>query len=140
MAPLEPPGSLVLPADLDRLGEARNWGRAQAETAGFTGGDLGEVEIALTEAVSNVIRHGYQGDPAGTLELHADTDDTDLVLRIVDHAPAFDPTAGEPVDLSQPRGGGYGLYLIEAVMDEVTWTRRPDGANELRLSRRRPRP
>jgi len=139
MAPAEPAGRhLRFPADLQRLGEARAWGREQAAAAGFAGRELREVELALTEAVSNVIRHGYKSDPAGVLEVHAEIDDATLTLRIVDHAPAFDPTGGEPVDLSEPNAGGYGLYLIETVMDEVTWRRRTDGANELRLVRQRP--
>lgn len=139
MATAEPAGRrLRFPADLQWLKEARAWGREQAAAAGFAGRALGEVELALTEAVSNVIRHGYRSDPAGVLEVQAEIDDSTLTLRIVDHAPAFDPTVGEPVHLSEPKAGGYGLYLIETVMDEVTWRRRTDGANELRLARKRP--
>lgn len=139
MAPVDPAGErLVLPADLDRLAEARSWARQHAEAAGFSGRDLGEIELAVTEAVSNVIRHGYRDVDDGTVELQVEVSDRELVLRIVDEGPAFDPTQGEPVELSEPRPGGYGLYLIETVMDEVAWRRREDDTNELRLVRTKP--
>lgn len=128
---------LVLAADLDRLGDARAWLREHAQNAGFSGKPLTELELAMTEAVSNVVRHGYEGRPGQTVELVVDVDEEALVLRILDSGPPFDPMAVD-VDLSEPGSGGYGIHLIRTVADQLTWRPRSDGGNELCLVRRRP--
>lgn len=128
---------LVLDADLDRLGEARAWLREHAQAAGFSGKALGELELAVTEAISNVVRHGYDGRAGETVELVVDVDEEALVLRILDSGELFDPLAVD-VDVSEPRSGGYGIHLIRTVADELTWRPRGERGNELRLVRRRP--
>ena len=128
----------MLRADLNYLGDARDWTRRHAEEAGFAAREVGELELLITEAVSNIIRHGYQLDGSREVELGAQLFDDRLVLRVVDEGPSFDPTKGEPVDLSEPKAGGYGLYLMETLADELTWQRREDGANEVTITRFRP--
>ncbi len=137
----EPVGdTLVLPADLNQLGDARDWARRHAEEAGFGTREAGELALLITETVSNVIRHGYRSDVSCEVELHAERLADRLVLRVVDRGPSFDPTKGEPVDLSEPKAGGYGLYLMETLTDELFWRRRDDGANEVVMTRFRPSP
>ncbi len=64
----------------------------------------------------------------------------DLLIRIRDRAPAFDPTAYPAPDLTVPleqrKPGGFGIYLMRQVMDDVSYRRMPDGRNELLLVRR----
>lgn len=137
----EPAGdALVLRADLNYLSDARDWTREQAMQAGFDSRVAGELELLITETVSNVIRHGYEGDVSCEIQLHAELLADRLVLRVVDRGPRFDPTKGEPVDLSEPKAGGYGLYLMETLTDELSWRRRDDGANEVTMIRLRPLP
>ena len=131
---------LVLRADLDHLSDARDWTRRHATGAGFDARVVGELELLITETLSNVIRHGYEGDASCEIELDAELLSDRLILRVVDRGPRFDPTRGEPVDLSEPKAGGYGLYLMETLTDELSWRRRDDGANEVTMTRLRPLP
>ncbi len=136
-ADLSPPEELAIAADLDLLGEVRGWVRNQAAAADFSASDLGDLDLAVTEAVSNVIRHAYGGDAAEQVNIRAGMEGRRFVISIFDTGPPFAGTAAPP-DLDNPQEGGYGLHLICAVMDDATWTRLPDGRNQLRLVRERP--
>jgi serine/threonine-protein kinase RsbW len=132
-----PPDQLVVPADLDLLGEVRAWVRQRAVPGDFSDRDLGDIDLAVTEAVSNVIRHAYGGDSRQQVSISAGLEGPRFVVSIVDTGPPFFGADASP-DLDRPQAGGYGLHLISAVMDDATWTRLPDGRNELRIVRERP--
>ncbi len=95
-----------------------------------------EIELAVTEAVSNVIRHAYKGDRSQQVIVEVSTGEDDLVVEVIDQGPPPDGLPDNEPDLENPGSGGYGLYLMRTVMDEVEWTRQPRG-NVLRLRRRR---
>ncbi len=125
---------LVVPASLELLGSVRAWVRQRAQPCGFSDRDLGDIELAVTEAVSNVIRHAYAEDGRNQVSIQAGPAGARFVISIIDSGPPFSGQATW-TDLDPPQEGGYGLRLISTVMDDATWTRRPDGRNELRLMR-----
>jgi serine/threonine-protein kinase RsbW len=104
----------------------------------------GDVELALVEAATNVVRHGY-GPEGGPIRIEASTRPECVVVKIFDWGR---PIPGEalasaglsrfdfdPSDLLEIPEGGMGLSLIAAVMDEVTY-RSDEGQNVLTLLRR----
>ena len=129
----------VFPAEVGRLGVVREF--VEATVAGFGADEslVHDAALAADEAVCNIIVHGYQR-LGGEIELCIARAGSDLVIRIRDRAPAFDPTAYPAPDLAvsleQRKPGGLGIYLIRQVMDEVTYRRIPEGGNELLLVRR----
>jgi serine/threonine-protein kinase RsbW len=103
---------------------------------GIGGDAAGEFLVAVQEAVTNVIRHGY---PAGTGELEleiridASGEGAEVVLR--DWGVPFDPDGVPPPDFEHPRPGGYGLHIIRSFTDRCDFDR--DGrTNLVRLARR----
>ena len=130
--------SLLMPTVLTRMGEAREWAVAHARRAGLDERAVSELELALTEALSNVIRHGYAGSQDGEIRLSLTVDDHRLTMTIEDRGRAFDRDAHAGIDLDLPQGGGYGVFLIEEVMDEAEWSSSPEG-NCLRLVKYRER-
>jgi serine/threonine-protein kinase RsbW len=95
-----------------------------------------EIETALREALANAIRHGCAGDVRKTVELVVACDEARGMLIVVrDPGPGFDP-AGIP---SPTRGQnlyrhhGRGIYLINELMDEVSFGR---GGTEIRMRKR----
>ena len=108
--------------------------------------DLNSFHLALEEAVTNVIHHGYVDGQAHEFTVTLAADPAGRVTAVVsDDAPAFDPVARPPVDTSRPLEerpiGGLGVHLIKNLMDSVRYERR-DGRNILTLEWRsvRPRP
>ena len=98
-----------------------------------------DAALATEEAVCNIIEHGYGGN-GGQIDLCVERSGKDLLIRIRDQAPAFDPTAYPAPDLTVPleqrKPGGFGIYLMRHVMDDVSYHTSPDGWNELLLVRR----
>jgi anti-sigma regulatory factor (Ser/Thr protein kinase) len=95
---------------------------------------------AVDEAVTNIIVHGYRGEP-GAIELTAELIGDDIVITIEDRGALFDPRSMPVPDLTIPpdrrRPGGMGVHLIRLAMDSVDHRPRPGGGNILRLTRSR---
>jgi serine/threonine-protein kinase RsbW len=103
----------------------------------------GDVELALVEAATNVIRHGY-GPQGGPIRVEAEAGALEVVLRVYDWGRAIpgEALAGaglsrfdfDPEDLDALPTGGMGLSLITAVMDDVGY-RSDQGQNVLSMRR-----
>jgi len=93
-----------------------------------------DIDLAASEAVTNAIRHGsrFEGD---LLSVTVEISDRLISLQVVDHGPGFDLAAMTDPDLDQPAEGGYGVYIIKRLMDEVSYRRGPD-ANVLVMVKR----
>jgi anti-sigma regulatory factor (Ser/Thr protein kinase) len=106
--------------------------------------DLMSFHLALEEAVTNVIHHGYVDGQSHEFTVSLAAAPGGLVTAVVsDDAPAFDPVARPPVDTSLPLEerpiGGLGVHLIKNLMDSVRYERR-EGRNILTLEWRSTRP
>lgn len=93
--------------------------------------------LAVDEAATNIIRHGYGGACSAQIELRMSHEDGELRFTLRDWAPSADPATVQPRDLSECRPGGLGVALIDAVMD--AWVLEPaaDGRGNLLSMRRR---
>jgi serine/threonine-protein kinase RsbW len=100
----------------------------------------GELQVALEEVASNVIKHGYPDGATHTFSVSLSADAEFVTAVVTDDAPAFDPLARAEVDIAQPLAerpiGGLGIHLVRHLMDAVGYER--SGAqNVLTLRRRR---
>ncbi|MGE5601498.1 MAG: ATP-binding protein [Nitrososphaerales archaeon] len=128
-------------AVLENLRVIRRFVEDEAKRANFAGQRVDDLVLAVDEAATNIIMHGY-GVHAGTdtnvIEVEVAFRDPLLSVHLRDHARPFDPTALPVVDKLPPlteRGpGGLGVFLIRKTMDEFGYRRTPDGWNELTLS------
>ena len=95
-----------------------------------------DLELAVDEAVSNIIMHGY-GEGGGEVEVTVWREAGTLAVRLRDSAPLFDPTGAPEPDLSLPLEerplGGLGIFLVRRLMDQVEYRPAPRGGNELIL-------
>jgi serine/threonine-protein kinase RsbW len=107
--------TLRITSRLAAIDEARRW--VGGQLADRDQESVWEVELALTEALSNVIRHAYDGDESRQIELALELDGERLVLEIAHDGKPFDPASYRAPD--PPRPGGYGLSLIDRLVDEV---------------------
>jgi len=117
--------------------------RAMVELAGCRCG-LGEaaryeVVVAVNEACSNVIEHAHGGDRRLTMTLECRIREDGLEVTLRDQGPPFDFLAEPELDPTEVRQGGRGVFLLRRFFDELAWSPLPDGGNELRMLKRRPR-
>jgi serine/threonine-protein kinase RsbW len=130
--------TLIIDSRLDATTEARQWIGQAAQQAGFGADTVFNVELAAGEALANVVRHAYQGEAGHEIHLAVSIDDEKLLLTIRDFGRKFDPDTYKPPDLDSPTEGGYGIFLMHELMDEVSYdTSLPDGTL-LKLVKYRP--
>ena len=94
---------------------------------------LGDLKLAVTEACSNSVRHGYGNGQEGTVQVSYELQPDRLIVEVEDDGPGFDPDRSrEPgEELSE---GGLGLAIIKFVADEFeTGERREGGGTRLRF-------
>ncbi len=63
--------------------------------------DAGDLVLAVNEAVTNVLLHGYNSQP-GPVILCVEVANDDLRVILTDSAPPFDPTRVPPPDIFLP--------------------------------------
>lgn len=128
---------LKLQAELGLLSRIRDYAIETAEALGVTPTVFMDLRLAIDEAVTNILTHGYGGP--GEIELELSVDDSNLVVRLRDKAPTFDPALAPPTDLRTPDQreppGGFGIFLMESAMDEIIHRKLEDG-NELTMIKR----
>lgn len=111
-----------------------------AQEAGLDEVEAGRCQLAVDEACTNVIEHGYGGEDQGTIELLCQVHEGELVVTILDHARRFDPDDVPPPTLNptldELKVGGLGLYFMRQVMDAVEFSYE-SGGNKLVLVKRR---
>lgn len=137
MTALETPRSLTVEAHVDRLAEVRAFVRRSVDAFGGSKRAAEDLVQAVDEVTCNVMLHGYKGTP-GEIEVQAALRDRSIEIRILDRAPAFDPTVladpgGRPP--RRPGTAGVGLHLARTMTDAVRHHVRPGGGNELTLVR-----
>jgi serine/threonine-protein kinase RsbW len=96
------------------------------------------IQLAVQETCANIVDHAYAAAdaPAGriNLELILHTDPRQLAIEIYDTGRAFDPSLAREPDLDNAQVRGYGLFLMNKLMDAVVYERLP-GRNHWHLAK-----
>ncbi len=126
------------PVPLAELSAVRRFVEQAAAVFGADPDAVDELVVAVYEAAVNIAVHGYQ-DGAGDIEIAVEQQDSQLIVRLTDSAPPFDPTISPEPDISVPLGlrrfGGMGVQMMRAFSDEIHYRRLPEGVNELTLAK-----
>jgi serine/threonine-protein kinase RsbW len=132
-------GVLRVSADLTNLAEIRAYVEERVAALGASAEVMADMVLAVDEAATNLIAHGYRGGP-GTIEVEVRGEVAQVAVYMRDTAPPYDPTGAPPPDLTSPleerQPGGLGIYLIRQFTDEMSYGMTPQGQNELVLKRK----
>jgi serine/threonine-protein kinase RsbW len=134
----QPAVELSLPAQRESLSLIRDtfdsFLRKQLEQRSEFHLDLGEINLAVQEACTNVVRHAYPPGGEGRLLVRAECGLYLLRIAVVDEGRGYDPDAIPSPDPWEPREGGFGLHLIRTTMSKVSYHRR-DNQNILLMEK-----
>lgn len=89
--------------------------------AGFSKKEARLIILAVDEACSNIIKHAYAGDPAGTITVTVADDADRFTVRLRDFGKKADRAAIAPRDLSDVRPGGLGTHFMKAAFDSINY-------------------
>jgi len=127
---------LCMAANLENLSAIREFVRQSASAFQVEADSVCDILLAVDEAATNIIVHGYRGCE-GTIEIDVECLEDALVVRLRDEANPFDPRCVPAADvelpLEQRAPGGLGIHLMRRVVDDVGHCLTARGGNELTL-------
>jgi anti-sigma regulatory factor (Ser/Thr protein kinase) len=94
---------------------------------------VAQLELAVNEAASNIMKHAYHGRADQRIHLEAEALPSQLLIRLHHLGDPFDPSAVPPPPLDGSRESGFGIYLITQCVDEVRYYRDERGRNCIAL-------
>jgi len=117
-------------SNLDNLEQISSFVRTFfVRSPGLNDSDIDALELVVTEAVVNVIEHGYHGETGRPISIQLQLGPSEAGIYIYDWADPFDPTQVPPAILDGNHFDGFGLFIIEQNTNEASYTREPDGRN-----------
>ena len=97
------------------------------------------INLALEEAVTNVIMYAYPKGSDGLVDIEAIMRKKSLEFIITDSGIPFDPTqvpvADTTLGVEERPVGGLGIFLVRNIMDTVNYRRSDDGKNILSMTK-----
>ncbi|MFL5958904.1 MAG: ATP-binding protein [Gaiellaceae bacterium] len=97
---------------------------------------LADLKLALTEAVSNSVRHAY-ADGSGFVSIAYELGRDTLTVEVVDDGKGFDPERPPLLEGEELTEGGLGIAIIRTIADEFELHSRPGvRGSRLRFAKR----
>ena len=131
---------LVLPNDIATIPQLNEFIDTVAEEVGLDMSLTMSLNLAIEEAVVNVMDYAYPEGQRGDVDIEVTADQQWLTFVISDTGIAFDPTAKEDVDTTLSAEerpiGGLGIFLVRQLMDVIDYKREGD-KNVLTLRKKR---
>lgn len=111
---------LSLPRDAQYVGVMRGLAVSLMEKADVPREAIDDIQLAVSEACANAVNHA---GPSKTYDVVLGLDDDRCEVEVVDQGPGM--PAGEP-QTDPLRESGRGLNLLQALVDDLQFTRRDD--------------
>ncbi|MEO7837156.1 MAG: ATP-binding protein [Acidimicrobiales bacterium] len=121
---------LELPRDVISIPITRHLARNAMRAVGVADDCVGDVELALTEACTNVLDHA---GPADAYAVHLTIDGPTCSIRIVDVGDGFDALGAGTVPAEPGAETGRGIALMRALMDQVRFESGPEAGTVVHL-------
>jgi serine/threonine-protein kinase RsbW len=123
--------SLSLPRDARTIAVARHICRETLRELGVESECVSDIEVALTEACTNVLDHSGPGDE---YDVELILTERDCVIRVIDSGAGFDADAPRAV-LDEGAESGRGIALMHALVDQVRFESRPEEGTVVHLEK-----
>lgn len=123
---------LEISSDLQQLHRAREFVRSFCSRLPVTVLDeeaVGALELAVDEAISNIMKHAYHGLGDRHIGLRAEAFPGRIMVQLHDEGDPFDPATASPPEPDGSHESGAGLYILRRSVDEVTYRRDRCGRN-----------
>jgi PAS domain S-box-containing protein len=94
----------------------------------------GQLELASSEIITNILRHGYQGK-RGAVRMEIELMSEGVAIDFFDDGLPFEVDSINAPDLDRMLEGGYGLHIIRSCTDELTYEKGASGGNHWHISK-----
>jgi anti-sigma regulatory factor (Ser/Thr protein kinase) len=91
-----------------------------------------QFQILVSELCTNIVKHAYQG-VAGVVYGQIKLEENKVLIDIYDNGNPFDYEARKLPSPDTPQEGGYGLYVINEIADEITYSAQTPKGNHWKI-------
>ena len=131
--------SITLTNDIQQVPQLAEFVDMVCEEVGMDMAVAIQMNLAMEEAVVNVMDYAYPEGVKGYVDIEVWADEQWLTFVITDSGKPFDPTTKGEVDITlsaEERDiGGLGIYLVRQMMDSIGYEYK-DGHNVLTLKKK----
>lgn len=81
--------------------------------------------VATDEAITNIVIHAYERKPDGEISVYIELNDKFILVELRNIGDRFNPgkiQKREPEDITNMRVGGYGLILMNSLLDDMEFS------------------
>ena len=120
---------MKVPAKAEYVGVIRLSVSGIGSRMGFSYEDIEDLKVAISEAMTNVVTHAYEQEEEGEITIGFGIYEDRLEVMVSDQGESFrfeeirnriGPVSEDKIkEVSDLREGGFGLFLINALMDKV---------------------
>ena len=125
--------SLNLPSDEVSVPVVRHISRDALLGLGVAGPCVDEIEVALSEACTNVLKH-VQGTER-SYEVQVEVNERRCEIRVIDTGRGFDHDSQGREHADHAAEGGRGIFLMRAMVDDLEFTSAPESGTVVRLTK-----
>ena len=118
--------SIILPNDVQEIPQLAAFIDEFCESCGIDMSTTMSLNLAIEEAVVNVMDYAYPAGSNGDVLVDAESEDGLLTFVIRDNGSPFDPTKAGEVDttlsVEERPIGGLGIHLVRTIMDTLDYS------------------
>ena len=135
------PDEMRVEATIENLRRISEFVRGAGQRLQLTEDTLFDIDLAVEEASTNIVRHAYGPDHTGDILVRVEAVDDAVCITLTDWGLPFNAEDSMPLDVDAPVEarpvGGMGLHLVHKLMDDATrrTASAPGGPNVLTLSK-----
>jgi serine/threonine-protein kinase RsbW len=130
---------LVLPSRIEAINDAASAAAEFVKRSGLGDDAAYGVDMAVREAVTNAVVHGNQQDEAKAVEVSFKSLPEAVEITVRDRGEGFDvsnvPDPTDPQNILKT--SGRGILFMRTFMDEVEWSRHPEGGTVVRMTKKK---
>lgn len=120
--------SITLPNDIAAVPQLTSFVDNVCSRLNIDGSMVMQMNLALEEAVVNVMNYAYPKGTKGDVDIRALCDGAQMKFVLIDSGTPFDPTKHQTPDVQLSADeraiGGLGIFLVTQIMDNVSYERR----------------
>jgi serine/threonine-protein kinase RsbW len=130
---------LQFPSRIEAIQDAASAAAEFVNRLGFDEDAIFGIDMAVREAVTNAVLHGNRQDEKKPVEVSFKSSPEVIEIRVRDRGEGFDtgsvPDPTDPENLLKTNGRG--MLFMRTFMDEVEWSRHPEGGTVVRMLKKR---
>ena len=122
-----------LSGSLRELRDIRSFVRRHCQQSALDEESTMQLELAVNEIASNIMKYAYQQPADRPLEVEFSATERQVAVRLVHWGQSFTPRSVQPPAFDGSREHGFGLYIVDQCVDQVSYHTVAGGRNCIEL-------